>query len=49
MTSDLDAKEPAVHLNEHKPEREIPGVQAAPHPGNDPSGIAARATLKYAK
>ena len=42
MTSDLDVKGPAVHLNEHNPERDIPGTQAAPHPGNDPSGLAER-------
>jgi hypothetical protein len=41
MTSDLDAKGPAVHLNEHNPERDIPCAHAAPQPGNDPSGIAA--------
>ena len=42
MTSDLDAKVPAVHLNERNPERDIPGTQAEPQPDNDPSGIAAR-------
>lgn len=42
MTSDLDAKEPAVHLNEHNPERDIPGTHIALHPSNDPSGTAGR-------
>ena len=42
MTSDLDVKGPAVHLNEHNPERDIPGTLTAPQPDNDPSGIAAR-------
>lgn len=42
MTSDLDAKGPAVHSSEHNPERDNPGPQAAPQFGNDPSGIAAR-------
>ena len=42
MTSDLDAKGPRVHSGEHNPERDIPSPQAAPQPGNDPSGIAAR-------
>jgi hypothetical protein len=42
MTSDLDAKGPRVHFNERNPERDNPGTQAAPQPGNDPSGIAAR-------
>ena len=42
MTNDLDAKEPAVHLSEHNPERDITGTHTAPQPGNDPSGIAAR-------
>lgn len=42
MTSDLDAKGPAVHLNEHNPERDIPGTHTAPQPDNDPSGIGAR-------
>ena len=42
MTSELDAKGPHVHLNEHNPERDIPGTQAAPLPDNDPNGIAAR-------
>ena len=41
MTSDLDAKEPAVHLNEHNPERDIPVTHTAPQPGNVPSGIIA--------
>jgi hypothetical protein len=42
MTSDLDAKGPRVRSDEHNPERDIPSPQAAPQPGNDPSGIAAR-------
>ena len=39
MTSELDAKGPHVHLNEHNPERDIPGTLTAPHPDNVPSGI----------
>lgn len=45
MTSDLDAKGPHVHSDEQitrNPERDIPGTQAAPQFGNDPSGIAAQ-------
>ena len=42
MTSDLYVKGPHVHSDEHNPERDIPGPQAALHPGNDPNGIAAR-------
>ena len=42
MTSDLDAKGPAVHSSEHNTERDITSTQAAPQPGNVPSGIAAR-------
>ena len=42
MTSDMDAKGPHVHLDEHNPERDIPVTQAAPLPSNDPNGIAAR-------
>ena len=42
MTSDLDAKGPRVHSGDHNPERDIPSPQAAPQPGDDPSGIAAR-------
>jgi hypothetical protein len=48
MTSDLDAKGPAVHLNEHNPERDITSPQAAPQPGNDPSGIAEVERLRAA-
>lgn len=40
MTSDLDAKGPHVHSGEHNPERDIASPQAAPHPGNDLSGLA---------
>lgn len=42
MVNDLDAKGPHVHLDEHNPEQDNPDTQAAPQPGNDPSGIAAR-------
>ena len=47
-TKRLDAKGPAVHLNEHNPEREIPGTQTSPHPDNDPSGIAEVERLRAA-
>ena len=40
MTSDLDAKGPHVHSDEHDPERDTPGTQAAQQPDNDPSGAA---------
>ena len=46
MTSDLYVKGPHVHSDEHNPERDIPGPQAALHPGNDPSGIAERLCLQ---
>lgn len=42
MTTEMDAKGPHVHSDEHNPERDIPGPQAALHPGNDPSGLAER-------
>ena len=42
MTSDLDAKGPHVHSDEHNPERDNPGTHAASQPGTDPNGIAAR-------
>ena len=42
MTSELYAKELAVHLNVHNPERDIPSTHIALHPSNDPSGTAGR-------
>jgi hypothetical protein len=41
MTSELDAKGPHVHSDEHNPERDIPFAHTAPQPGNEPSGITA--------
>jgi hypothetical protein len=41
MTSELDAKGPHVHSDEHNPERDIPRAHTAPQLGNEPSGIAA--------
>lgn len=48
-TTILDVKGPHVHSDEPNPERDITSPHTAPQPGNDPSGIAARATLKNAK